>query len=96
MSDLFTAEEAAAEVGVEAATIYTWKARGFIEPAGKRGRYLLYRLSDVFACEASRQRKHRRKVRVLMWILGSAAGLASGLLSRLGDSLDGVMDLWIM
>ncbi|WP_214322071.1 helix-turn-helix domain-containing protein [Nonomuraea sediminis] len=63
MSDdqLFTAEEAAAEVGVEVQTIYTWTGRGALTPAGKRGRNNLYRLSDVFACERTRQHKHRKR-----------------------------------
>ena len=58
---LWTAEEAAAEVGVEVATIYVWTHRGFLTPAGKRGRLNLYRLDDVFTCEKTRKRKHRRR-----------------------------------
>lgn len=58
--ELYTAEEVAAQVGVKPATIYTWTARGFLRPVGKRGRYNLYRLADVFICEATRKRKHRR------------------------------------
>jgi predicted site-specific integrase-resolvase len=60
---LFTAEEAAAEVGMERDTIYTWVARGYLSPVPgrKRGRFKLYRLDDVFECEKSRQREHRRK-----------------------------------
>ncbi len=61
MEELFTAEEAAAQVGVRPATIYTWTARGFLRPVGKRGRFNLFRLSDVFACEATRKHKHRRR-----------------------------------
>ncbi|MEV7969017.1 helix-turn-helix domain-containing protein [Sphaerisporangium sp. NPDC088356] len=60
--ELFTAEEAAEEVGMSPATIHTWTARGFLTPAGKRGRFNVYRLADVFAAERGRKRKHRRKV----------------------------------
>jgi DNA-binding transcriptional MerR regulator len=59
-TDLWTAEEAAAEVGIEVQTIYTWTARGYLTPAGKRGRFNLYRLDDVFKAEATRQHKHRK------------------------------------
>lgn len=61
MMDLYTAEEAAEEVGVSVGTIHVWRHRGFLEPSGKRGRFLLYRLADVFRAEASRKREHRRK-----------------------------------
>ncbi|GGS87574.1 hypothetical protein GCM10010156_52590 [Planobispora rosea] len=59
--DLWTAEEAAAEVGVEVATIYNWVRRGYLTHAGTRGRRKLFRLADVFACEKNRKRKHRRR-----------------------------------
>ena len=58
--DLFTAEEVAAEVGVSKSAIYVWTNRGALSPSGKRGRYNLYRMSDVFAAEKSRARKYRR------------------------------------
>lgn len=60
---LFTAEEAAREVGMDRDTIYTWVRRGYLRPVPgrKRGRYKLFRLDDVFACEAARQHEHRRK-----------------------------------
>ncbi|MGW4476830.1 helix-turn-helix domain-containing protein [Nonomuraea sp. NPDC004354] len=58
---LWTAAEAAAEVGVERDTIYTWVRRGVLAPAGQRGREKLFDLAEVFACEASRKHKHRRK-----------------------------------
>jgi len=59
--DLFTAEEAAAEVGIDASTIYTWVRRGYLGYAGRRGRNKLVRLSDVFRAESDRKAKHRRK-----------------------------------
>lgn len=59
---LFTAEEAAAEVGVKAATIYVWVHRGHLVPAGTRGKHRLFRLSDVFEAERTRDRKRRKKV----------------------------------
>lgn len=58
---LYTAEEAAAEVGVTPQTIYTWTARKYLKPASKRGRFNLYLLADVFACEATRKHKHRKR-----------------------------------
>lgn len=58
---LYTATELAVEVGVAPATIYVWRSRKFIEPVGKRGRFLLYRLEDGFEAERSRQRQFRRK-----------------------------------
>lgn len=59
--ELFTVEEAAAEVDMEPATLYTWVRRGYLSYAGKRGRNKLVRLRDVFEAEASRKDKHRRK-----------------------------------
>jgi predicted site-specific integrase-resolvase len=58
---LFTAEEAAAEVGMKAATIYVWVHRGYLIPAGTRGKHKLFRLADVFAAEASRDRRRRKR-----------------------------------
>ncbi|WP_329426859.1 helix-turn-helix domain-containing protein [Streptosporangium sp. NBC_01495] len=58
--EMWTAEEAAAEVGMATTTIYTWTARGFLKPAGKRGRFNLYRLADVFEVEKNRAYQHRR------------------------------------
>lgn len=54
-ADLYTAEEAADEVGVAVTTIYTWVHRGYLTHAGKRGRRKLFRLSDVFECEKTRR-----------------------------------------
>ncbi|MCC5580607.1 helix-turn-helix domain-containing protein [Microtetraspora sp. AC03309] len=59
--ELFTAAEAAAEVGVEVQTIYTWTHRGALAPASKRGASNLYRLADVFQAEKTRSRKHRKR-----------------------------------
>ncbi|MEU8055699.1 helix-turn-helix domain-containing protein [Microbispora bryophytorum] len=59
--DLYTADEAAGEVGVSASAIYVWTHRGYIRPVKKRGRVNLYRISDVFAAERNRDRKHRRR-----------------------------------
>ncbi len=58
---LWTAEEAAAELGINRQTIYTWTSRGHLTPAEKRGRLNLYRLADVVKAEASRKRKHRKR-----------------------------------
>lgn len=63
MTDLFTAAEAADEVGVSVNTIYSWVRRGYLEHAGRRGHLKLFRLADVFAAEAARQRAHRRTTR---------------------------------
>ncbi|GAT68887.1 helix-turn-helix domain protein [Planomonospora sphaerica] len=60
--ELWTAEEAAAEVGVKPGTIHAWVHRGYLTPQRKRGGAHLFRLEDVFAAEAGRKRKHRRKV----------------------------------
>lgn len=58
---LFTAEEAAAEVGMSAQAIYNWVHRGVLTPAGTRGRHKLYRLADVFRAESTRDRSRRKK-----------------------------------
>ncbi|MFI7691760.1 helix-turn-helix domain-containing protein [Nonomuraea sp. NPDC049655] len=58
---LFTAEEAAEQVGVKVATIYVWVHRGALTPAGTRGRHRLFRLSDVFRAESSRDRSRRKR-----------------------------------
>lgn len=58
---LWTAAEAAAEVGVEQDTIYTWVRRGFLKHQETRGRLKLFDLDEVFACEARRKHQHRRK-----------------------------------
>lgn len=58
---LLTVDELAAELGISPGTIYVWRARGFIEPATKRGRFHLYSLADGFRCERERLRKHRRR-----------------------------------
>ena len=60
--DLYTAEEAADEVGVSVNTVYTWVHRGHLTHAGKRGRAKLFRLADVFECEKTR-RQHDPKDR---------------------------------
>ncbi|MEU5343595.1 MULTISPECIES: helix-turn-helix domain-containing protein [unclassified Streptomyces] len=48
---LITAELAADEAGVTAATIRKWVQRGHLRPAGTHGRRRLFRLEDVFAAE---------------------------------------------
>jgi excisionase family DNA binding protein len=58
---LFTADEAAEEVGVAVATIYVWVHRGHLAPAGTRGKHKLYRLADVFKAEATRDRSRRKR-----------------------------------
>lgn len=58
---LVTAAEAAAEVGVKPQTIYVWVSRGYLAPATTPGARRLYRLSDVFAVEASRDHKRRKR-----------------------------------
>jgi excisionase family DNA binding protein len=60
--DLWTAEDAAEQVGVKPQTIYVWVSRGYLRPAGTHGRHRLFRLADVFEVEATRKRAHRRKV----------------------------------
>lgn len=59
--DLYTAKDSAREAGVEPPTIHVWVHRGLLTPAAYRGRIPLFRLGDVFTCEAERHRKHRRK-----------------------------------
>lgn len=63
MTDLYTAAEAAEEVGVAVNTIYSWVRRGHLAHAGHRGHLKLFRLADVFAAESARQRTHRRSSR---------------------------------
>jgi excisionase family DNA binding protein len=58
---LFTAEEAAEEVNMKPATIYTWVHRGLLRPVGTRGRHKLFRLADVFDVERTRDRSRRKK-----------------------------------
>lgn len=60
-TDLYTTEEAAVEVGVTRATIYSWIHRGHLTAADKRGRRKLFRLADVFTAESTRKRQHRRR-----------------------------------
>ncbi|GGS86805.1 hypothetical protein GCM10010254_03250 [Streptomyces chromofuscus] len=48
---LITAELAATEAGVTAATIRKWVQRGHLRTAGRQGRRQFYRLEDVFAAE---------------------------------------------
>jgi excisionase family DNA binding protein len=60
--DLWTAEEAAEQVGVTRFAIYAWVRRGFLKPAGTRGRFLLFDIDAVREAEKTRARKHRRKV----------------------------------
>lgn len=59
--DLYTAQEAADEVGVSVNTIYSWVRREYLTHAGKRGHQKLFRLADVFAAEATRDRRKRRR-----------------------------------
>lgn len=59
MTDLYTATEAAEEIGVSVNTIYSWVHREFLVHAAKRGHVKLFRLADVFAAEAARDRKYR-------------------------------------
>lgn len=59
--DLWTAEEAAEQVGVSVWAIYTWVKRGHLSHAGRRGRYKLFRLADVFEAEKTRSHQHRRR-----------------------------------
>lgn len=58
--NLFTAEEAAEQVGVAVATIYVWVHRGHLAPVGTRGKHRLFRLADVFRAESTRDRKRRK------------------------------------
>lgn len=62
---LVTAAEAAAAVSLTRDAIYTWVSRGYLAavPGARRGREKLYRLADVYRCEAERAREHRRKGR---------------------------------
>lgn len=57
-----TANEAAAEVGVDRDTIDTWKRRGYLQPIPGSGRPAKFWLSEVYTCEAARRVhwKHRR------------------------------------
>ncbi|MEO3856193.1 helix-turn-helix domain-containing protein [Acrocarpospora sp. B8E8] len=58
--ELWTAEELAALVGVKVRTVYSWMQRGYLRPAGSRGRFWLFRLEDGFTVEKERKRQHRR------------------------------------
>lgn len=57
-ADLYTAAEAADEVGVSVSTVYSWVRRKHLAHAGKRGRSKLFRLSDVFECEKTRRQRN--------------------------------------
>lgn len=61
--ELFTAAEAAGEVAVKVATIHQWVSRKYLSPVPgrKRGKAKLYRIGDVYTCEATRRHEHRRK-----------------------------------
>lgn len=61
--DLWTADEAAEQLGVSVNTIYAWVNRGALtpDPDAKRGRRNLFQPSAVFEAERSRKAKHRRK-----------------------------------
>ena len=59
--DLWTAEDAARQVGVEPSTLYTWVRRGYLRHAGTDGRLKKFRLDDVFRAERERKHKHRRR-----------------------------------
>jgi excisionase family DNA binding protein len=59
--DLWTAQEAAEQVGVDVDTIYQWVRRGYLQHAGTRGRHKLFDLEAVYAAEKTRERRHRRK-----------------------------------
>ncbi|MFE6866028.1 MerR family transcriptional regulator [Kitasatospora sp. NPDC057692] len=63
MSDLMTPAEAAALCGVQVATIWQWKRRGILAPAGldERGRSLYSQL-DVARAEAATRARARRTV----------------------------------
>lgn len=56
-ADLFTAQEAADEVGVAVNTIYSWVRRRHLTHAAKRGHLKLFRLTDVFECEKTRRQR---------------------------------------
>lgn len=57
---LVTAAEGADEVGVSRNTIYSWVDRGILTHVERRGHLKLFRLSEVFAAEATRDRRKRR------------------------------------
>lgn len=57
-----TAAEAAAEVGVQVGTVYSWVRRGYLAPVRRRGRYKMFHLADVFRAEREcRQRAQRTR-----------------------------------
>lgn len=58
---LYTAEDAAEEVGVKTTTIYTWVRRGILRHAAQQGRMKLFRLDDVFEAEKTRDHKRRKR-----------------------------------
>ncbi|GAA5048268.1 phage terminase Nu1 subunit (DNA packaging protein) [Thermocatellispora tengchongensis] len=61
--ELFTTAEVVELTGFTRAAIENWVRRGYLTPVPgrKRGRSKLFRLDDVFTCEKTRKRKHRRK-----------------------------------
>lgn len=48
---------AAHEAGVVPATIRKWVQLGYLRPAGRSGRMLMFRLEDVFAAERAARRR---------------------------------------
>lgn len=59
MSGLLTTADAARLADVDPATIHSWRKRGHIRPAGRRGRVVLWRADDVLDAEAA---THQRDV----------------------------------
>ena len=47
----YTTNEVAEELGVSPRTVNVWVNRGYLKPAGKRGRQNTFRLADVFEAE---------------------------------------------
>lgn len=60
LSGLLTAREAAEILGVQEQWIWTLTARGLLTRTAKRGKWHLYRRSDVEALAAERRRQFER------------------------------------
>lgn len=59
--ETYTTPEVSALTGITEDCIANWVRRGYLTPAEREGKFNKYRLGDVFTCEKSRKRQHRRR-----------------------------------